>query len=103
AGVSPASWVSGQHLATLPNPWPTALAQAFPTDGPLSAYGTTGSRLRRGGRAVAEHELRDLDRVQRRALAQVVAREEQREAVVDRGIAADPSDQHLVLAGGLAR
>src|SRR5215210_904911 len=41
-------------------------------------------------------ELRDLDRVERRALAQVVAREEQREALLDRRVAADAADEHLV-------
>src|SRR5579884_3006954 len=55
------------------------------------------------GSLAREQELGDLDRVQRRALAQVVAREEEREAVLDRRVAADPADEHLVDAGRLAR
>src|SRR5581483_9155657 len=46
------------------------------------------------GSLAREQELGDLDRVQRRALAQVVAREEEREAVLDRRVAADPADAH---------
>src|SRR6478752_189716 len=56
-----------------------------------------------GGARAAQDELRDLDRVQRGALAEVVAREEQREAALHRRVASNPADQHLFLAGGLPR
>src|SRR5262249_60689640 len=48
-----------------------------------------------GGDAV-QHELCDLDRVQRRALPQVVAREEEGEAALDRRVAAGAADEHVV-------
>ncbi len=50
-----------------------------------------------GGALALQDELGDLDRVQRRALAEVVAREEEREAVLDRRVAADAADEHLVV------
>src|SRR5439155_2763634 len=50
-----------------------------------------------------EDELSDLDAVQGRPLAQVVAGEEEREPVLGGRVAADPPDEHLVSAGGLAR
>ena len=50
-----------------------------------------------------QEQLRDLDRVQRRALAQVVAGDEEREAVLDRRVLADPADEHVVAARGAAR
>ena len=43
-----------------------------------------------------EQQLGDLDRVQRRALAEVVAREVEREAVLGGRVAADAADEHLV-------
>ena len=45
-----------------------------------------------------EEQLGDLDRVQRRALAQVVAGDEEREAVVDGRVLADPPDENVVAA-----
>src|SRR5207244_6663942 len=46
----------------------------------------------------------DLDRVERRTLAQVVAGEEERDAVgLSRPVGADPADEHLVLTGRAAR
>ena len=63
-------------------------------------------RLRRGSSGDAlrrQEQLRDLDRVQRCALAQVVAGEEEREAVLDRRVLADPADEHVVAARGAAR
>ena len=44
-------------------------------------------------------ELRDLDRVQRCALPQVVAGEEERETMLDRRVAADAADEHVVDSG----
>ena len=67
---------------------------------------TRAARPARAGsnrRGVRENELGDLDRVQRRALAQVVADEEEREPVLDGRIAADPADEHVVSSGGLLR
>src|SRR4051812_3673621 len=61
----------------------------------------TSTGLGRCGVLAREHELRDLDRVQRRALAEVVAGEKQREPTVDRRVAADPPHEHLVAARGL--
>ena len=46
-------------------------------------------------------ELGDLDRVERRALAQVVAGEEEHEAVLRRLIGADATDVHLVRPDGV--
>ena len=45
-----------------------------------------------------EHELRDLDPVQGGALAEVVARELERETVFRGLVAADPADERLVAA-----
>ena len=69
-----------------------------PRRAPERGRGGRRPRARLGG----EHELGDLDRVQRGALAQVVAREDEREAALDRRVAADPPDEHLVDPGRLA-
>ena len=47
-------------------------------------------------------KLGDLDRVQRGALAEVVAREEEGQAALDGRVAADPADEDVVDPGGLA-
>jgi hypothetical protein len=49
------------------------------------------------------HQLRDLHRVQRSALAEVVVGDEQREPVLDRLVGADTPDVRRVLAGRLER
>ena len=73
---------------------PSACRSRCPRRRP-SAYAAARSRAR--------DELRDLDRVQRCALAEVVAGEEERESALDRRVAPDPPDEHLVAAGRLAR
>src|SRR5204863_5305476 len=50
-----------------------------------------------------DDELCDLDRVERGALPQVVAREEEREAVLDRRIAAEAAHEHVIDARRLPR
>src|SRR5690606_7608483 len=57
-----------------------------------------GSALQLG-----RHQLRDLHRVERGALAEVVVGDEQRQAVVHRLVAADPADVRRVLTGRLQR
>src|SRR5687767_4780681 len=52
-----------------------------------------------GDALLGEQELRDLNRVECRALAQVVADDEEREAVLDRRVLADPPDEDVVAAG----
>ena len=85
-----------QGARSLPEPLPAPRR-------PCSATVRARRRLRAAGcpRSAAQNELRDLDRVQRGALAEVVAREEQGEAVLDGRIAADPADEHLVDSGRL--
>jgi CubicO group peptidase (beta-lactamase class C family) len=68
------------------------------------AHREEGRTLSRYPRAHArEHHLGDLDRVERGALAQVVADHEQREAVRDRAVLAHAADEHRVGAGGVER
>ena len=50
-----------------------------------------------------EQHLGDLDRVQCRSLPEVVAGEEEREAVERALVLADPADEHLVAAGSVLR
>src|SRR5206468_1812653 len=63
----------------------------FPRDF-LSDFGFQTMRIQRR----VEHQLGDLDRVQRGTLVQVVAGEEEREAVLRRAVGADASDEHLI-------
>ena len=55
-----------------------------------------------GQEAPREEKLGDLNGVQGRALAEVVADAPEREPVLDGGIAPDPPDEHLVLASGVS-
>ena len=67
------------------------------------AAGGMGPVERRGRRAARQHELDELNRGQRGSLAQVAAREHEREAALDRRVGADPADEHLVDPGRAAR
>ena len=78
-----------------------ALAAGSPT---LEMYDATPTRLRR--LAVAPQvprgqQLGDLDGVERGALAQVVARHEQHQTVVDRAVLPDAADVGRIPAGGV--
>src|SRR5438067_12171887 len=73
---------------------------------------STDAMARRGeeiGRAsvlpalAREEELGDLDRVERRTLDEVVAREEEHEAVARRAVETDAPDEHLFGLRGRAR
>src|SRR5581483_3254958 len=69
-----------------------------------SSAATPNARPSGGGAGGLEEELRDLDRVQRGALDEVVAREEEHEAaVLARPVGADPPDEHILGLGGRAR
>src|SRR6187200_2423840 len=83
---------AGAAGAVVTPAWPaTAIAPAT----------TSAVNLCRGD--TGEQHLGDLDRVQRRSLSQVVAREEEREAVDRALVLADPPHEHLVDAGGVLR
>src|SRR6266540_4019276 len=64
-------------------------------------FPSLGKRKLRGYRAPLQQELGDLDRVQGRALAQVVADDPEREPLAG-GVGPDPSDEHLITACSLA-
>ena len=55
------------------------------------------------GRDRVEQKLGDLNRVERRALAEVVAREVEREPVLGGRVTANTPDEHVVDAGGGSR
>src|SRR4029078_6281033 len=67
---------------------------------PRGLRGRPDSGLAGHNRLLGEHELPDLDPVQGRALAQVVAGDEEREAVRGSRVAPDAADQCLVAARG---
>ena len=64
-----------------------------------SSFGRCQAATARGRR----QKLRDLDRVQRRALAEVVCDDEEDEAVLDRWVSADAADKYVVRLGRVAR
>ena len=78
-----------------------ALEGAAPREGGVLA-GPAAGAASLGRRPAREQQLGDLDRVQRGALAEVVAGEEEREPVLDGRVAADPADEHVVAARRLA-
>src|SRR6476661_687970 len=90
-GAVSARWVAAARFSV------TARAYATPPSVPVSA--------RQCPSAPGEELLGDLDGVEGRALAQVVADDEEHEALALRGglVGADPADEDLVAAGGLER
>src|SRR5579872_1358736 len=81
--------------------WPRASHRTFRTHGARSCRRRTSTTGLRGARpqqhAVADHGLGDLDRVERRAFAEVVGDREEREHA--RAVRANPADVTRIAAG----
>src|SRR5438270_3975948 len=97
---SSSSEPSWGRTALSKNEWSSRAGRCMAYISPVRAVSLSAKGLRRLGREPpGEHELGDLDRVQRRTLPEVVARQEERETVsVARAVRPDPAHQHLVLA-----